>query len=63
MLQHDVVIHDFIVRNCIGCGLIIENEGITLDIGFRAFSLATKGSQTTIRYFTTMFTDGLGNDR
>ncbi|MNV90283.1 hypothetical protein D3C71_1846560 [compost metagenome] len=57
MLKHNVIVHDFIVRNRIRSGFVIQNERITFDVRFRTFCLTAKGSKTAISYFTAVLTD------
>ena len=42
VLQRDVVVHDFVVRNRIGRRLFIQNERVALDVGFGAFGIASE---------------------
>ncbi|MNN31472.1 hypothetical protein D3C81_1451610 [compost metagenome] len=59
MLKHNVIVHDFVIRNCIRSRFVIQDQCITLDIGFSALGLSPEGSQTTVSYFTAVLTDGL----
>ena len=59
MLERNIVVHDFVIRNRIGRGLVIQNERIAFDVGFGAFGVAAKGSQSAVGYFTAMLAESI----
>src|SRR5690606_32427369 len=62
VFEGNVVIQNFIIRNCIGGGLVIQNQCITFNVGTSTVCLSSKVDDSPIANLASKTGNGLGND-